>query len=463
MCMILKSKFLFRALFVLIAYFFITQSIAIAQPQELPELESFSKDDRVLVLAPHPDDEDLGCGGLMQRALKAGAQVKVAYLTCGDNNIFSIVFYNKLFFPFRLLFLRHKDFIILGHQRVHEAIAAMKILGVKESDLIFLGYPDHGTDQMFIANWDHEKPYRSSFSGHSTVPYEESIGYEKEFTADNVITDLKQIIFGYKPTKIFVTASSDVNGDHWAYYLYLMASLSDLGQRIPAPKIYPYLIHVPGWPLPRHYHPSLEIEPPAKFFGDSLALLNWRQLKLTEEEIDRKYKAMLAYDTQVRISDFYLMAFVRQNELFGDFPYLTLKKQYSSGLTGREVVSTSDMPWASYAIVDDSLLVKIKKPKELKQRLSFLFGIFGFRKDTLFAEMPNILVRARYNHVSIFDGTTDKYINPAGASVEFNAEWVILKMPLSVLGNPESFLFTFESSKAYLPLGCTGFRMIKIE
>ncbi|MCX5696004.1 MAG: PIG-L family deacetylase [Candidatus Omnitrophica bacterium] len=459
-------KLLYRALFVLTVCFFVTQPIAAAQPQEFPELEPFSKEDRVLVLAPHPDDEDLGCGGMMQRALKAGAQVKVAYLTCGDNNIFSIVFYNKLFFPFRLLSLRKKDFITLGHQRVHEAINAMKILGIQESDLIFLGYPDHGTDQMFIANWDHERPYRSSFSGHSTVPYEESVGYQKEFTADNIITDLKQIIFGYKPTKVFVTSPSDVNGDHWANYLYLMTALSDLGQRMPAPKIYPYLIHVPGWPLPRHYHPSLEIEPPSKFFGDTLGLVNWRQLKLTEEEINKKYKAMRAYDTQFRISGFYLTAFVRQNELFGEFPYINLKKQYTSGSSGKqskEVVFTSDMQWIGYAIVDNVLWVKIKKPKEYKQRLSYFFGIFGCRKDTLFAEMPNILVFARYNKLSIFNGTTDKYIHPEGAFLEFNPESVILKIPLSVLGNPESILFAFESSKAYLPSGCTAFRVITLE
>jgi LmbE family N-acetylglucosaminyl deacetylase len=466
--MFLKTKLLRRALFVLTVVFFVTQPIAAAWPQELPELEPFSKEDRVLVLAPHPDDEDLGCGGAIQRALKAGAQVKVVYLTCGDNNIFSIVFYNKFLFPLKLLFLKNKDFVDLGHQRVHEAINAMRILGVKESDLTFLGYPDHGTDQMFIANWDHEKPYRSSFSGHSAVPYEESIGYKKEFTADNVITDLKQVIFGYKPTKIFVTSSSDVNGDHWAYYLYLMTALYDLGERIPAPKIYPYLIHVPGWPLPRNYHPALKIDPPEKFFGETLPLVGWRQLKLTEEEIDKKHKAMLAYDTQVRVSDFYLMAFVRQNELFGAFPYMTLKKQYSSGLPGKrgkeqEIVFTSDMQWVGYAVVDDVLWVKIKKPEELKQRVSYFFGIFGYRKDTPFAEMPNILVRAKYNKLSIFDGTEDNYIDPEGASVKFNADSVVLKIPLKVLGNPESFLFAFESSKAYLPLGCTAFRVFTIE
>ncbi|MFC3998280.1 PIG-L deacetylase family protein [Nocardiopsis sediminis] len=39
---------------------------------------------RILVLAPHPDDETLGCGGLISKAKAAGAEVYVQFLTVGD-------------------------------------------------------------------------------------------------------------------------------------------------------------------------------------------------------------------------------------------------------------------------------------------------------------------------------------------------------------------------------------------
>ncbi|MQA97002.1 MAG: PIG-L family deacetylase [Streptosporangiales bacterium] len=39
---------------------------------------------RVLILAPHPDDEVLGCGGLMSRVKDAGGEVYVHFLTVGD-------------------------------------------------------------------------------------------------------------------------------------------------------------------------------------------------------------------------------------------------------------------------------------------------------------------------------------------------------------------------------------------
>ncbi|MCX5707102.1 MAG: PIG-L family deacetylase [Candidatus Omnitrophica bacterium] len=144
----MKIRFYRFAILVFFVLFFISESLTFARAKEIPSVEPFEKIDRVLILAPHPDDDIIGCAGVIQRTLKAGAKVKVVYMTCGDNNIFSILFYNKLLFPLKLILLREKDFITLGHQRVHEAVKAMKILGVKEGDLLFLGYPDHGVQEF---------------------------------------------------------------------------------------------------------------------------------------------------------------------------------------------------------------------------------------------------------------------------------------------------------------------------
>ena len=38
---------------------------------------------RIVVLAPHMDDETLGCGGTIARHVRAGAQVTVIFLTDG--------------------------------------------------------------------------------------------------------------------------------------------------------------------------------------------------------------------------------------------------------------------------------------------------------------------------------------------------------------------------------------------
>jgi N-acetylglucosamine malate deacetylase 1 len=44
---------------------------------------------RLLVVAPHPDDELLGCGALINRVKRSGGQVFVLFLTVGDTRDFS--------------------------------------------------------------------------------------------------------------------------------------------------------------------------------------------------------------------------------------------------------------------------------------------------------------------------------------------------------------------------------------
>jgi len=47
------------------------------------------KNQRLLVIAPHPDDEVIGCGGLIAKIKNAGGKVYVLYLTVGDTRDFT--------------------------------------------------------------------------------------------------------------------------------------------------------------------------------------------------------------------------------------------------------------------------------------------------------------------------------------------------------------------------------------
>jgi hypothetical protein len=52
------------------------------EPQALEPL--LSPKTRLMVLSPHPDDETLGAGGLIQRVISKGGKVKVAFMTNGE-------------------------------------------------------------------------------------------------------------------------------------------------------------------------------------------------------------------------------------------------------------------------------------------------------------------------------------------------------------------------------------------
>ena len=46
----------------------------------------FNSDSRLMMFAPHPDDESLACSIPLQRAGRAEAAVRVVYVTDGDDN-----------------------------------------------------------------------------------------------------------------------------------------------------------------------------------------------------------------------------------------------------------------------------------------------------------------------------------------------------------------------------------------
>lgn len=80
-----------------------------------------------LILAPHPDDEALGCGGLIQYLLEQNTGVHLCFVTSGDASHRN----SKKYPP-----------IELGKLRENEARNACEILGIKSSNIIFLRQPD---------------------------------------------------------------------------------------------------------------------------------------------------------------------------------------------------------------------------------------------------------------------------------------------------------------------------------
>lgn len=79
---------------------------------------------RTIVFAPHPDDETLGCGGVISGLRSRGAEVWVVVLTDGGGSHPSLP-------PAELAALR-----------AEELRAATRALGVSDDHLVLLGFPD---------------------------------------------------------------------------------------------------------------------------------------------------------------------------------------------------------------------------------------------------------------------------------------------------------------------------------
>src|SRR5467141_3730180 len=168
-----------RRSFVIVLLLASATGTALAQ-QKFPPI---SRDDRIVIVAPHPDDEILGTGGLIQQALAVGADVRVIYLTNGDHNQVAFKLY-KLD-----LHLSAKEYLAFGEKRRQEALAGAAKLGLPADHLTFLGYPDWGTLRIWRDFWNAPKPFRSDATRVDTVPYQEAFSPGQPYRPQSIVED----------------------------------------------------------------------------------------------------------------------------------------------------------------------------------------------------------------------------------------------------------------------------------
>lgn len=83
---------------------------------------NFFKGMRILVVAAHPDDEVLGCGGTLARAIAAGVEVAVIFLGEGISARFSVGDYDN------------EEFRRQTRVRIEGSTAALKLLGINNCE-----------------------------------------------------------------------------------------------------------------------------------------------------------------------------------------------------------------------------------------------------------------------------------------------------------------------------------------
>ncbi|TMA61388.1 MAG: PIG-L family deacetylase, partial [Deltaproteobacteria bacterium] len=123
-----------------------------------------------MVFSPHPDDETLGAGGLIQRVLRVGGAVKVVFVRSGDGYPEGVEMEEHISHP------TAQDYREYGEQRQDEAQQVLATLGLKEQDIIFLSFPDGGLCYLLGQyRWDKEPDYRSPFTLQDRPPADDVI------------------------------------------------------------------------------------------------------------------------------------------------------------------------------------------------------------------------------------------------------------------------------------------------
>jgi LmbE family N-acetylglucosaminyl deacetylase len=160
----------------------------------------------LLIIAPHPDDESLATGGLIQRALAHGARVHIVFVTDGDNNPW----------PQRVLEMRvrigPRERARWAERRRGEAERALRELGAERATVHRLGWPDGGVTWKLV-----------------------------DETA-SVITQWQGLLQEIAPTLLVLPDLADGHPDHSALHVMLELVLNGMPET-DRPQCLGYLLH----------------------------------------------------------------------------------------------------------------------------------------------------------------------------------------------------------------------------
>jgi LmbE family N-acetylglucosaminyl deacetylase len=279
-----------------------------AQPiTPVPPPLTVSGETRLLIIAPHPDDEILGAAGLMTAVSEAGGKVHVVYLTDGDGYPEGVRFEDRVEAP------TPADYRGYGRERKAEARKAIGALRLRDYDLTFLSFPDGGLCQMIHQYWSERRAaYRSPYTRLNRPPRADIIVPATQYRGEDLTQELASLIGTFQPTLIVVPRKEDQHPDHCAAWFFLADALGDVQRVHPelTPDVVNYIIHYYGWPFQDSSRP---LGPPPGLRG---GISGWMRVPLTPAQVRLKQAALARYQTQMHVMSWFLEGFARSNEIF---------------------------------------------------------------------------------------------------------------------------------------------------
>ncbi len=289
----------------------------------LPEMPAPTHAERLLVFAPHCDDETLGCGGLIQQTLAAGGAVQAVMLTNGDG------FRTAVARQARTLRIGPQDYIRFAALRQDESHTALGALGVTPNHVLFLGYPDRGLMALWEDHWSAETPYASVFTHQTRSPYADTFDHNARYCGHDLLVDIKTTLRTFRPTLVTVTHPADDHSDHAAAAAFVARAVQEL-QADPHERAWAkrirlryYLVHRGDWPLPQGAHPESPLLPPVEMRNVDT---RWESRPLTPAQTRGKARSIRLYPSQCEIAQEFLTAFARRTEIFGTLPEMQLPR-----------------------------------------------------------------------------------------------------------------------------------------
>ena len=263
---------------------------------------------RVLVFAPHPDDETIALGGFLSRLARQRTPLRVVFVTNGDGYPDAVKEDLDVARP------TEADYRRFGRLRQREATNALARLAVAKRDVRFLGFPDGGIAELWQSHWLRSKPYVSPYTNDDEPPYPDSVHPDLHYVGQNLTQAIVDLIREFQPTVVVMPHPYDTHADHAHTSFFVTEAMSELiasGGLRPKPMVLTYLVHYPSWPASRP--PTFDRIVPLREIQDT----SWVETQLAPGELSAKRAALAEYETQLTVMRGYLRKFVVRNELFG--------------------------------------------------------------------------------------------------------------------------------------------------
>jgi LmbE family N-acetylglucosaminyl deacetylase len=276
--------------------------------------------ERLLVLAPHPDDEMLSSAGLMQGVLDRQGSVHVVIVTAGDAFVDAVEKETGKLHP------RPADYVRYGELRLKEARRAADALGGGRVRLDLLGFPDGGLHPLLLKHWDRRHMETSPTTGQNHVSYPEAARPGVPFDGIDLQRELVKIMREEKPTLIVFPDAMDWHPDHDGLGMFALLAIeqwleSERGSEAKSqqPRMLSYLIHwYHRWPFGSDGLNPLDLSSEPLELPEDLPARGHQRTcyALTPSQRQTKRQMLAIYQTQQRIMAPFLSAFVRSTECF---------------------------------------------------------------------------------------------------------------------------------------------------
>ena len=266
---------------------------------------------RMLVIAPHPDDEVLAAGGLLQHLHAASGVLRVVYLTDGEAYREGVQVEDRVASP------TPSNYRAYGKQREQEAYAALRALGFGAESLTFLGFPNAGLSRLMTTYWSERKAaYRSPYTRRDRPNTSEIVVADTEFRGEDLTQELALIISDFRPTTILVPRKEDQHADHCAAWFFVADALADVTRVHPDRNVdvITYIVHYYSWLFDDD---APRTEPPEGLSG---GVSGWLNVPLSRGELKTKREALRRYKSQMDVMGWFLNGFARRNEWFSRQP-----------------------------------------------------------------------------------------------------------------------------------------------